>query len=1101
MAFADPIPPLKPRRQLRSVMADADRGGIPLGLHRIRTRRIPPEASSSSGGESSPTVSSRRAGANSSSSAGGFLKPGAVDSGASNSRGSRTGRKFTRWISSYLSSRDSNKPSSSVPPNTVVKGSPVKLLGLKDLMGGKYSLEGKNPTKRSSMPLGGSAKKAPVTIKSFSHELGPRGGVRTEESPRARSYNDLKELLGSLHSKFDAAKEAVSAELAIFAGDVLDALAKDTSLRADKTAEDLLFLSQQCVEMTSSQFREKCGIIVQSLAERRQQCQAGPLKKLITRMLFILTRCTRVLQFQKDSWPISEDSIDRFKQCLESVPAVEMKRVLKPRKPAFSLDSTVEQDFISENSSEDNKIPIHSAQSLIIESDASSFGLLSHLIDDGLPESQSHKFNRGSLDGPEEFSEESDLVICRICEKNVPTSHLESHSYICAYADKCDLECLDVDVRLIKIAEILEQIVESYNINLHASDSTHEIPRVQSDISTFGSEVHSPKVQEWRNKGTEGMFEDLHEMDTACIEDPQITSYNNLKSVLALKLGSCHATSSNGSMTPGSSTTTPRSSHFDLYWLEHNNPSEHEDVNQMNELADIAHKVASLDLATEGSSKYLGMWLHDLLDILRLCQLKALVIDTFGSRILNLLKEKYLMAFEIMDKKRLEDVVQLEETGGHFVVQSSQGTTPAPLRPPHKERTSIDDFEIIKPISRGAYGKVFLARKRITGDLFAIKVLKKLDMIRKNDIERILAERNILITVRNPFVVRFFYSFTCRDNLYLVMEYLNGGDLYSLLRKLGCLEEHVARVYIAELVLALEYLHSLGIIHRDLKPDNILIARDGHIKLTDFGLSKIGLINSSIDLSGSETSGSTLLDDENQRRLLEHAHERGLRSRSSAVGTPDYLAPEILLGTAHGYAADWWSVGIILFELITGIPPFTARLPEMIFDNILNRKIPWPHVPDDMSHEAKDLIDRFLTQDPDLRLGANGASEVKAHPFFKEINWDNLSLQKAAFVPHTDGEEDTSYFMSRYSSNSGEIHVDANYAEFNSDATDSGSNSDLEINTDESDEMLKFDSSASVDLSSINFSFKNLSQLASMNYDVLLQSGRNSKCSSPSCNT
>ncbi|KAL5987078.1 putative serine/threonine protein kinase ire4, partial [Asimina triloba] len=109
-------------------------------------------------------------------------------------------------------------------------------------------------------------------------------------------------------------------------------------------------------------------------------------------------------------------------------------------------------------------------------------------------------------------------------------------------------------------------------------------------------------------------------------------------------------------------------------------------------------------------------------------------------------------------------------------------------------------------------------------------VLQKLDMIRKNDIERILAERNILITVRNPFVVRFYYSFTCSDNLYLVMEYLNGGDLYSLLRKVGCLEEDVARIYIAELVLALEYLHSLGIVHRDLKPDNILVAHDGHIK-------------------------------------------------------------------------------------------------------------------------------------------------------------------------------------------------------------------------------------------------------------------------------
>ncbi|KAF8398957.1 hypothetical protein HHK36_014822 [Tetracentron sinense] len=225
-------------------------------------------------------------------------------------------------------------------------------------------------------------------------------------------------------------------------------------------------------------------------------------------------------------------------------------------------------------------------------------------------------------------------------------------------------------------------------------------------------------------------------------------------------------------------------------------------------------------------------------------------------------------------------------------------------------------------------------------------VLKKADMIRKNAVESILAERDILISVRNPFVVRFFYSFTCRENLYLVMEYLNGGDLYSLLRNLGCLEEDVARIYIAEVVLALEYLHSLRVVHRDLKPDNLLIAHDGHIKLTDFGLSKVGLINSTDDLSGPAVSGTSLLgEDESQLSVPEHLHQRERRQKRSAVGTPDYLAPEILLGTGHGWyrflfphflqnmtlgtTADWWSVGVILFELIVGIPPFNAEHPQI----------------------------------------------------------------------------------------------------------------------------------------------------------------------------
>lgn len=241
------------------------------------------------------------------------------------------------------------------------------------------------------------------------------------------------------------------------------------------------------------------------------------------------------------------------------------------------------------------------------------------------------------------------------------------------------------------------------------------------------------------------------------------------------------------------------------------------------------------------------------------------------------------------------------------------------------------------------------------------------------------------------------------------MEYLNGGDLYSLLRNLGCLDEDVARVYIAELVLALEYLHSLRVVHRDLKPDNLLIAHDGHIKLTDFGLSKVGLINSTDDLSGPAVSGTSLLgDDEPQVTISEQLNQRERRKRS-AVGTPDYLAPEILLGTGHGASADWWSVGVILFEMIVGIPPFNAEHPQTIFDNILNRKIPWPRVPEEMSYEAYDLIDKLLTEDPNQRLGARGAPEVKQHEFFKNINWDTLARQKAAFIPASDDALDTCY--------------------------------------------------------------------------------------------
>ena len=391
---------------------------------------------------------------------------------------------------------------------------------------------------------------------------------------------------------------------------------------------------------------------------------------------------------------------------------------------------------------------------------------------------------------------------------------------------------------------------------------------------------------------------------------------------------------------------------------------------------------------------------------------------------------------------------------------------------------SIKDFELIKPISEGAYGKVFLARKVGTMDIFAIKVMRKLDTIRKNAVEMVNNERNILATSDNPFVVRFYYSFTSEDSLFLVMEYLPGGDCYSLLQTLGCLTEDLAKTYIAEAVLALEYCHSHGVVHRDVKPDNLLIASDGHIKLTDFGLSTTGVNDRAEKLSMTEEYSLTGFSPVKKKRTpsipdvahsgtaaggssrpLRPSHLSSLRSSATnspsdsgtesdapggegrpcsggrprrrstgkkrrsrmgqtkmkhCVGTPDYLAPELLLGTGHGPEVDWWSLGAVFYEMVTGIPPFNAETPPEIFQNILDRNLEWPSE-EDMSPECRDVIERLLCIEPDERLGSRGASEIKMHPFFADVEWSALSMKKAkaGFVPSLDGEEDTSYFQQR----------------------------------------------------------------------------------------
>ncbi|KAI9105007.1 serine/threonine protein kinase 15, partial [Phlyctochytrium arcticum] len=326
---------------------------------------------------------------------------------------------------------------------------------------------------------------------------------------------------------------------------------------------------------------------------------------------------------------------------------------------------------------------------------------------------------------------------------------------------------------------------------------------------------------------------------------------------------------------------------------------------------------------------------------------------------------------------------------------------------------SIRDFEIMKPISRGAFGKVYLARKRTTQDLYAIKILKKQDMIKKNMVSHVLAERNVLALSNNPFVVKLYYAFQSREYLYLVMEYLIGGDLSSLLAMFGTFGESMSRMYAAEVVLALAYLHANGIRHRDLKPDNILINEQGHIKLT-VRISQGMPIRRSMELGtgGSSTSSSLALVSPGAEKRKKTRKERPQNSSKTLLGTPDYLAPELLLGLGHGPEVDWWALGICLYEWMVGFPPFTDEHPEAIFRNILDggkRLIDWPD-DEEISSEARDLIQRLLNPDPKHRLQADS---VKTHPFFSEVDWSKVREQPAPFIPNPQGTTDTSYFDGR----------------------------------------------------------------------------------------
>ncbi|XP_033978877.1 microtubule-associated serine/threonine-protein kinase 2 isoform X4 [Trematomus bernacchii] len=306
------------------------------------------------------------------------------------------------------------------------------------------------------------------------------------------------------------------------------------------------------------------------------------------------------------------------------------------------------------------------------------------------------------------------------------------------------------------------------------------------------------------------------------------------------------------------------------------------------------------------------------------------------------------------------------------------------------------DFEMKKLISNGAYGAVYLVRHKETKQRFAMKKINKQNLILRNQIQQAFVERDILTFAENPFVVSMYCSFETRRHLCMVMEYVEGGDCATLLKNMGPLPVDMARMYFAETVLALEYLHNYGIVHRDLKPDNLLVTSMGHIKLTDFGLSKVGLMSMTTNLY--------------EGHIEKDAREF---SDKQVCGTPEYIAPEVILRQGYGKPVDWWAMGIILYEFLVGCVPFFGDTPEALFGQVISDEINWPEGDDAPPPDSQELITLLLRQNPLDRMGAGGAAEVKQNKFFSDLDWNSLLRQKAEFIPQLESEDDTSYFDTR----------------------------------------------------------------------------------------
>ena len=341
-----------------------------------------------------------------------------------------------------------------------------------------------------------------------------------------------------------------------------------------------------------------------------------------------------------------------------------------------------------------------------------------------------------------------------------------------------------------------------------------------------------------------------------------------------------------------------------------------------------------------------------------------------------------------------------------------------------EDSVSITDFIFVKLIAKGAFGRVWLVKRNVTGEYYAMKIINFADKLTNNHLNMLKHENDIFKMIKGEMFVNAIFTFSYKNFICFVMEYMYGGDLGALLFNKGLFDESVAKYYIAEIIQAVDSLHKIGIVHRDLKPDNVLIDSQGHLKLTDFGLSDLGVLIQKellikhlepikgMNFHDKQEHSFTQLDKESEDSIIlnrcatqfdinfeqEPPNNKNkiplktskIKQKSThIIGTPDYMSPEVINGKSlKDPVIDWWSVGVILFEFLTGIPPFNDDEKEKIFNNIRNHKIPWDEITigydeNSVTPEAHDLINKLLDPDPKKRLGSKGVKDIQNHRFFR----------------------------------------------------------------------------------------------------------------------